>query len=117
MVLISFYALILMLSGSEKLVRGLFAEAEAELAACNGDATRSALHVVVIDEIDAVFRRRSAGEDSGEQTRVSSLVADMLLFPSMILITFSCCLCYDDDADTGECSEPDSLKTRWCQCH
>lgn len=57
--------------GSEKLVRGLFAEAEAELAACNGDATRSALHVVVIDEIDAVFRRRSSGEDSGEATRAS----------------------------------------------
>mmetsp|Transcript_9401 Transcript_9401/g.18310 ORF Transcript_9401/g.18310 Transcript_9401/m.18310 type:complete len:730 (+) Transcript_9401:149-2338(+) len=57
--------------GSEKLVRELFTEAEAELAACNGDATRSALHVVVIDEIDAVFRRRSAGEDSGEQTRAS----------------------------------------------
>lgn len=52
-------------------MRGLFAEAEAELSACNGDVTRSALHVVVIDEIDAVFRRRSAGEDSGEQTRVS----------------------------------------------
>lgn len=57
--------------GSEKLVRGLFAEAEAELAACNGDATQSALHVVVIDEIDAVFRRRSSGEDSGEATRAS----------------------------------------------
>ena len=64
-------------SGSEKLVRGLFSEAEAELAACNGDVTRSALHVVVIDEIDAVFRRRSSGEDSGEQTRVSSLVKAM----------------------------------------
>lgn len=57
--------------GSEKLVRGLFSEAEAELAACNGDVTRSALHVVVIDEIDAVFRRRTSGEDSGEQTRAS----------------------------------------------
>ena len=57
--------------GSEKLVRGLFSEAEAELAACNGDATKSALHVVVIDEIDAVFRRRSSGEDSGEATRAS----------------------------------------------
>ena len=57
--------------GSEKLVRSLFAEAEAELAACNGDATRSALHVIVIDEIDAVFRRRSSGEDSGEATRAS----------------------------------------------
>ncbi len=41
------------------------------MAACNGDSTKSALHVVVIDEIDAVFRRRSSGEDSGEQTRAS----------------------------------------------
>jgi vesicle-fusing ATPase len=57
--------------GSEKLVRGLFAEAEAELAACNGDVTKSALHVVVIDEIDAVFRKRSSAEDSGEATRAS----------------------------------------------
>ena len=60
--------------GSEKILRGLFTEAEAELAACNGDVTRSALHVIVIDEIDAVFRRRSAGEDSGEQTRVSHVL-------------------------------------------
>lgn len=59
------------MGGSEKLVRSLFADAEAELAMCNGDATKSALHVVVLDEIDAVFRRRSAGEDSGEQTRAS----------------------------------------------
>jgi vesicle-fusing ATPase len=57
--------------GSEKLVRGLFAEAEAELAACNGDATKSALHVIVIDELDAVFRRRSSAEDTGEATRAS----------------------------------------------
>jgi vesicle-fusing ATPase len=57
--------------GSEKLVRQLFADAEAELASVNGDVTKSALHVIVIDEIDAVFRRRSAGEDSGEQTRAS----------------------------------------------
>lgn len=57
--------------GSEKLVRALFSDAEAELAICNGDATKSALHVVVIDEIDAVFRRRSSAEDSGEATRAS----------------------------------------------
>ena len=57
--------------GSEKLVRGLFADAEAELASCNGDATKSALHVIVIDEIDAVFRRRSSAEDTGEATRAS----------------------------------------------
>lgn len=59
--------------GSEKLVRSLFADAEAELAACNGDATRSALHVIVIDEIDAVFRKRSSAEDSGEATRASAV--------------------------------------------
>lgn len=63
--------------GSEKLVRLLFADAEAELAACNGDATKSALHVVVIDEIDAVFRKRSSAEDSGEATR-SSVVNQIL---------------------------------------
>lgn len=63
--------------GSEKLVRGLFIEAEAELAACGGDVGKSALHVIVIDEIDAVFRRRSVAEDSGEATR-SSVVNQIL---------------------------------------
>lgn len=63
--------------GSEKAVRALFADAEAELAACGGDATRSALHVVVIDEIDAVFRKRTSAEDSGEATR-SSVVNQIL---------------------------------------
>jgi len=64
--------------GSEKMVRELFADAEAELAACSGDATKSALHVIVIDEIDAVFRKRSASaEDSGEATR-SSVVNQIL---------------------------------------
>lgn len=63
--------------GSEKLVRQLFAEAEAELAASGGDPTKSALHVVVIDEIDAVFRKRSSAEDSGEATR-SSVVNQIL---------------------------------------
>jgi vesicle-fusing ATPase len=63
--------------GSEKLTRALFADAEAELAACNGDATKSALHVIVIDEIDAVFRKRSSAEDSGEATR-SSVVNQIL---------------------------------------
>jgi vesicle-fusing ATPase len=59
--------------GSERLVRELFHDAEAELAACNGDPTRSALHVIVIDEIDAVFRKRSSAEDSGEATRSSTV--------------------------------------------
>ena len=57
--------------GSEKLVRGLFADAQAELAVHNGDASKSALHVIVIDEIDAVFRKRSSSEDTGEATRAS----------------------------------------------
>ena len=35
------------------MVRELFHDAEAELASVNGDASRSALHVIVIDEIDA----------------------------------------------------------------
>ena len=36
--------------GSEKLIRELFDDAENELRACNGDATKSALHVIVIGE-------------------------------------------------------------------
>lgn len=63
--------------GSERLVRSLFADAEAELALCNGDATCSALHVIVIDEIDAVFRKRTSSEDTGEATR-SSVVNQIL---------------------------------------
>lgn len=59
--------------GSEKLVRNLFAEAEAELASVGGDARKSALHVVVLDEIDAVFRKRTAASDSGEATRSSAV--------------------------------------------
>ena len=59
--------------GRERLVRELFHDAEAELTSVNGDATRSALHVIVIDEIDAVFRKRSSAEDSGEATRSSTV--------------------------------------------
>lgn len=59
--------------GSERLVRELFADAEAELAACCGDPAKSALHVVVIDEIDAVFRKRSHSEEGGEATRSSTV--------------------------------------------
>jgi len=59
--------------GSEKLVRSLFIEAEQELNDCGGDATKSSLHVIVIDEIDAVFRRRSASEDSAATTRASAV--------------------------------------------
>lgn len=63
--------------GSEKLVRELFVDAESELRLCRGDATKSALHVIVIDEIDAVFRKRSNSQDSGEATR-SSVVNQIL---------------------------------------
>ena len=61
--------------GSEKLIRELFEDAEIELRECQGDPTKSALHVIVIDEIDAVFRQRSASSttDSGEITRASAV--------------------------------------------
>lgn len=59
--------------GSEKLIRGLFEEAEADLRACGGDVSKCSLHVIVIDEIDAVFRKRSASDDSGSVTRASAV--------------------------------------------
>lgn len=59
--------------GSEKLVRSLFTDAEQELNYCGGDTTKSSLHVIVIDEIDAVFRKRSASEDSASTTRASAV--------------------------------------------
>jgi len=58
--------------GSEKLVRELFKDAEAD-----DDSAASSLHVIIIDEIDAVFRKRSVSEDSGEITR-NSLVNQLL---------------------------------------
>ena len=45
--------------GSKSLVRDLFKETEAELKSVGGDEHRSALHVVVIDKIGAVFRKNS----------------------------------------------------------
>mmetsp|Transcript_17841 Transcript_17841/g.25220 ORF Transcript_17841/g.25220 Transcript_17841/m.25220 type:complete len:750 (-) Transcript_17841:211-2460(-) len=59
--------------GSEKLIRTLFLDAEDELKACGGDATKSTLHVIVIDEIDAVFRKRSYSDDSAQVTRASAV--------------------------------------------
>ena len=59
--------------GTERLVRDLFADAERELQLCNGDATKSALHVIIIDEIDAVFRKRSSSDSSSEVTRASAV--------------------------------------------
>ncbi|KAL3906130.1 MAG: hypothetical protein SGILL_009398 [Bacillariaceae sp.] len=59
--------------GTERLVRDLFLEAEQELQMCNGDVTKSGLHVVVIDEVDAVFRKRSASSGSGEVARASAV--------------------------------------------
>jgi vesicle-fusing ATPase len=59
--------------GTEQMVRELFADAEYELQSCGGDPTKSALHVIVIDEIDAVFRKRSALDSSSEVTRASAV--------------------------------------------
>jgi len=71
--------------GSERCVRELFREAEEELAVCKLAAgpddqmafLNSALHVVVIDEIDAVFRKRIEAEESGSITR-NSVVNQLL---------------------------------------
>lgn len=62
---------------SEALVRRMFEDAEDELRACNGDASKSGLHVIVLDEIDSVFRKRTTAQDSGEATR-SSVVNQIL---------------------------------------
>ena len=59
--------------GTENAVRSLFEDAEAELIVCNGDPSRSGLHVIVIDEIDAVFRHRSSSSGSGEVARASAV--------------------------------------------
>lgn len=61
------------IGGSEKLVRDLFGDAEEELKFYHGDFTKSGLHVIVIDEVDAVFRKRSSASDSGEVTRASAV--------------------------------------------
>jgi len=76
--------------GSERLVRDLFREAEEDLMSMRGgtdDTTspnnyydpskQSRLHVIIIDEIDAVFQKRGSGDDSSEVTRNS--VVNMLL--------------------------------------
>ena len=66
--------------GSERLVRDLFHEAEEELKRCRmtlsvGEEEKaflnSALHVIIIDEIDAVFRKRTDSNDSGSHARDS----------------------------------------------
>jgi len=60
--------------GTERLVREMFQDAEYELnTLCGGDATKSALHVIVVDEIDAVFRRRSSTDSTSEVTRASAV--------------------------------------------
>ena len=66
--------------GSERLVRELFQDAEDELKMCQMEAgigeedtafLNSALHVICIDEADAVFRKRIDSNDSGSITRNS----------------------------------------------
>ncbi|KAL7484439.1 hypothetical protein ACHAW6_010965 [Cyclotella cf. meneghiniana] len=71
--------------GSERRVRELFRDAEEELAMCrmaagadeSGAFLQSALHVVVIDEIDAVFRKRIDADNSDSITR-NSVVNQLL---------------------------------------
>ena len=60
--------------GTEQMVRSLFEDAEQELhQVCGGDATKSGLHVIVVDEIDAVFRKRSSADSTSEVTRASAV--------------------------------------------
>ena len=59
--------------GTEAMVRQLFVDAEQELLVCRGDFTRSSLHVIVIDECDALFRKRSSLGVSSEVTRASAV--------------------------------------------
>lgn len=59
---------------TERKVRELFSDAEEELhQKCGGDVTKSKLHVIVIDEIDAVFRKRSSQDGTSEVTRASAV--------------------------------------------
>lgn len=90
--------------GSERLVRELFQEAEEELKLCQMAADsdekdmahlKSSLHVVVIDEIDAVFRSRTDSADSGAITRnsvVNQLLAKLdgvRALPNVLLIAMT----------------------------
>ena len=58
---------------TERATRELFADAIQEMKVCQGDPTMSSLHVVVIDECDALFRVRSSGTGASETTRASSV--------------------------------------------
>ena len=61
------------IGGTEAMVRELFVDAEEELRYCQGDFTQSSLHVIVIDECDALFRKRSAASTASEVTRASAV--------------------------------------------
>jgi vesicle-fusing ATPase len=90
--------------GSERLVRELFHEAEEELKLCQLAAgseekdmayLKSSLHVIVIDEVDAVFRARTESDDSGAITR-NSVVNQLLAkidgvraLPNVLLIAMT----------------------------
>ena len=90
--------------GSERLVRELFQEAEEELkhwqTVARSDEKdiahlKSSLHVIVIDEFDAVFRARTDSEDSGAITRnsvVNQLLAKLdgvRALPNVLLIAMT----------------------------
>lgn len=87
--------------GSERLVRELFHDAEEELQRCQmavpvGEEDmaylNSALHVIVVDEIDAVFRKRTDSNDIGSNSRdsvVNQLLAKLdgvNALPNILLI-------------------------------
>lgn len=87
--------------GSERLVRELFHDAEEELKRCQMEVMvdeeemaylNSALHVIIVDEIDAVFRRRTDSNDIGFNARdsvVNQLLAKLdgvNALPNILLI-------------------------------
>ena len=87
--------------GSERLVRELFHDAEEELKQCQMAAStgeedqaflNSSLHVLIVDEIEAVFRRRTDLNDGGSNARdsvVNQLLAKLdgvKALPNVLLI-------------------------------
>ena len=60
--------------GSEKRVRELFAPSQKD---------KNNLHVIIVDEIDAVFRKRTASNDPGEVARASTTNQILTLLDGM----------------------------------
>ena len=62
---------------SEKNLRGLFAAAEQDAQKFGANA---GLHVIVMDEIDAIMRPRGAGDDSGARAVYDGVTTQMLAY-------------------------------------